>query len=103
MAYIRLNPSNLHMDVLVGVLETYSPTEEVKQAFEESEVLKKQTQEFLNKYWSNKTNAELQKIFSKSENERKLWEEYLTNEYNPKIQALLEKVEELNKKLTTSS
>lgn len=101
MAYLRLNPSNLNMDVLVGLMEEYKPSEEIKEVHEKVELLKKETQEFLDKYWSKKTNEELQKIFKNSDGERKLWQDYLENEYNPKLKLIIEKVEGLNKSMSS--
>lgn len=99
MAYIRLNSKNLNMDVLVGISESYEPSDEILAVANRTEKLKKKTSNFLKKNWKNTDVQEIFKIFKDSPEEKKKWDKYMEEKYIPELNKIVKLVGDINNRL----
>lgn len=99
MAYIRLDSSSLHMDVLVGINEKYKPTKEIKAVVKQADALKEQTMKFLTDNWNSSKTEEVAKIFESSPEEKLKFDEYIKNKYVPELSNIIKILENINKGL----
>jgi len=94
---IRLDSRNLHVDIIVGILEKYEPTTEIKEMYKKIEQLKKETQEYIFNKWGEKKIEVIVEKLKKNEKQRKEWQKYMDESYNPKLKLIIEEIKEINK------
>lgn len=99
MALLRFNGNNLHLDVLVGVEENYTPSENIQKLSKKVNALKKKTNKFLKDTWKTESIEELMKILKDSTEDQEKWTTYLTETYAPKVEKMLKEVEKINKEI----
>ena len=99
MAVLQLNAKNLNLQVAVGVLETYVPTQEVREINSLVEKLKSKTEKFMKDNWGEKSNEEMATIFKKHEAERNKWKKFLEEDYNKDLKVIIKKIDKTNHKL----
>lgn len=102
MAVLRMNVQNLHVDVLVGVEETYKPTKEIKQFLKDVKKLKTDAKRFLEKNWKTLEAEQIENIFKHHPEEKKKWDKYMEDTYVPGYKDLNKKLHEINKKLCSN-
>jgi hypothetical protein len=99
MALLRLNSTNLNLDVLVGVSESYKPSREIKNLVKKVDALKEETKNFLKDNFDADTIAEAAKEISNDKNKQNQWKSFLKDVYAEKFTVIVDKIEVINKKL----
>lgn len=99
MALLRLNSTNLNLDVLVGVSESYKPTKEIKTLVKKVDALKDETKAFLKDTFDADTIADAAKEIAGDKDKQDQWKEFLKEVYAGKFTVIVDKIEVINKKL----
>jgi hypothetical protein len=99
MALIRLDKNTLHLDVLVGIEESYEPNKAIKDLNKKVNEFKESTFKFLEDNFGTKNVEEINSILDKKEEKKEIWIKYLQEEYAPKYNEFSAKLEEINKKI----
>jgi len=77
MAFIRLDPNSLALDVLVGIEESYKPTKEIKKFSKSVLALRADIHEYLQKTFETQNAQEVNVILNKDKDKKEGWEKFL--------------------------
>ena len=100
MALITIDSKTLHTEVKVGILENYSPDNEVRDIYKEVESLKEKVKNKLKKIvGENKSDTEILVLIKNDEKKRDKWVKYLETTYNKQLSNILEKIKKKNEEI----
>lgn len=97
MAILRLNSTNLHLDMIVGINEKFEPKESILELNGKAVELKNKVNDFLNTTFNTANVAEINKIMNENKDLENKWKEFLSNVYKPELQSLSEEVVKINR------
>jgi seryl-tRNA synthetase len=99
MALLRMD-INLNLTVMVGILETYEPTDEIRELYNKVQELKDKTKEKIKEILGLFENQnEALKTLKKDPLKLSKWMNYLKNEYGPQLKILKEQMDAINSKI----
>ena len=100
MALLIVNPETLDFNVKVGVLETYSPDEEVMAIHGKVEDLRQKTREFLvDLIGIAESDEEAWEKLKADEDKEKQWMDFLNVEYKAALDDIMDDVKTKNVKI----
>lgn len=99
MAVLRFDVRTMNIDVIVGVLETYKPSKEIKALQKSLDSFKKDYSKFLKKHFKTEDTKELIEILDKSDEKRDEFRGFMQEVVSPKIMEISKEIERLNKQL----
>lgn len=102
MAVLRLNGNNLHLDIIIGTEESFSPREDIKELQKEVSKAKDELVCFLKDTFGTEVVNEIQeKVSEDSELDEKL-KTYIKDVYGKNIEKFKKRVEEINKEICSN-
>ena len=99
MALIKLNQNTLELTVTIGVLESYEPSEKIKEIYQNSQELKKITTTKIKDLFGDKSVKDVKALLSDDKQINENWNLFLNQEYTPSLTNILNQVIEINKQI----
>lgn len=103
MALLNIDKNTLKLTVKVGVLEEYTPDQEIKEIYEEAQGLKSKLESNLKRIVGKvKNQAEAIEILKQDEEKAKKWKSYLEKTYAKQYIKLHNRVTNKNKEICSN-
>lgn len=100
MAYLSLNSKTLELSLKVGVLEEYSPSEDIIFVAQQVEQLKDHTKQIMVQLFGEGTSkVEISKRLSEDLDLEKKWRDYLETDYNKELSIIIDRIKDVNKRI----
>lgn len=99
MALLKFNPHNLNLELTVGILEEYKPSEEIRQLHNDVEKVRSHLDKFIKKHWKDMPVMEIKKRLAKEPKEEEKFKKYIKNTHQPKLVKLIQRIDKINHKI----
>lgn len=100
MAILTIDSKNLELTLKVGILEEYTPTQEMKDIYNSTKDLKNKTDVRIKEIVGDiKDQSAAVDLLEKDAEKQEEWKKFLENEYNVVLAKIIESIRTINKKI----